>query len=274
MIKGEFMQLDVLKNIGLTDGEVKVYQTLLEGGELSAGELIRKTALKRGDCYNKIYNLRKKGLIREISKQGKKTFRLEHPDKIVQLMEDKINDGLTDKKTLESIMPNLISQYNLVRDKPGVTFYEGKDGIQTIYNDILREMSNEESYQLIRSKYEEIYNREIVPKILQPFVKKRVRKKIRVNSLTPYEPPLEKENPQERIKKDQKNLFDRQWVLTDDYNAPVEIDIYKNKVAFLSFKKELLGAVIESPQIALAMKQLFLLAKLGAKIRFEDKYKK
>ena len=48
-------------------------------------------------------------------------------------------------------------------------------------------------------------------------------------------------------------------------NTTLEIDIYGNKVALLSFGKELIGTIIESKQIAEALKQIFDLAKLGAK---------
>lgn len=55
----------------------------------------------------------------------------------------------------------------------------------------------------------------------------------------------------------------------DEYTAPVEIDIYGDKIALMSFGKELIGVIIESPQIARALKEIFLLAKRGAETRKE-----
>ncbi len=49
----------------------------------------------------------------------------------------------------------------------------------------------------------------------------------------------------------------------DKYDAPVEIDIFGNKVAILSFGDELIGMIIESKQIASSLRQLFILATLG-----------
>jgi len=51
------MNLDLLKNLGLSDGEISVYSTLIEYGELPAGAIVKHTKLKRGDCYNKIADL-------------------------------------------------------------------------------------------------------------------------------------------------------------------------------------------------------------------------
>jgi sugar-specific transcriptional regulator TrmB len=84
------MNLSILKNIGLSDGEVKIYNTLLEQGELSAGAIIKASGLKRGDCYNKIYALKKKGLIEEFAKNKKKYFMLEHPNKIEEYINTRV----------------------------------------------------------------------------------------------------------------------------------------------------------------------------------------
>lgn len=59
-------------------------------------------------------------------------------------------------------------------------------------------------------------------------------------------------------------LFERTWVDASLYSAPVEIDIYGDKIALLSFGTELIGVIIQSPQIANALQQIFALAKRGA----------
>ena len=61
--------------------------------------------------------------------------------------------------------------------------------------------------------------------------------------------------------------MNRFWVDKDMYDSPVEIDIFGNKIAILSFGNELMGIIIESKQIAQSLKQIFILATLGAKIK-------
>ena len=46
------MYKDNLTSIGLTDNEANVYEWLLHNGEMSAGDIIDGTGLKRGNTYN------------------------------------------------------------------------------------------------------------------------------------------------------------------------------------------------------------------------------
>jgi len=44
----------------------------------------------------------------------------------------------------------------------------------------------------------------------------------------------------------------------------VEVNVYGNKVSFISFGDETVGTIIESPQIAQAMRELYAMAQIGA----------
>ena len=58
-----------------------------------------------------------------------------------------------------------------------------------------------------------------------------------------------------------------QWLLTrtflppNEYSSPVEIDIFGDNVAFINYSKDGMSTLIESPEIADAMRQMFLFAK-------------
>lgn len=258
------MNLEPLRTIGLTEGEIAIYQVLLEHGEIPASKLIEFSGLKRGDCYNKIYALINKGLAEETIKKGKKHFRLEPPQAIEEYISRKSQEILSTKKEVSAILPEITSLYNLSTHKPGVSFFEGVEGLKKAYNNILDEVEEGGDFDLVRAKYEKVYQQEIVPQVVNQFIKQRVKREIRVKMMTPYE-----EQGKTYESRDKELLVDRQWVSPNDYNAPVEIDVYKNKIALLSFKKELLGVVIESPQIAQAIKQILDLAREGAKSRLE-----
>jgi hypothetical protein len=165
------------------------------------------------------------------------------------------------RKIIDTALPALISDYNLVSGKPGIRFFEGQGGLEKIYEDILE---TGENFYLVRSAYEPAYKGKIVP-IIDEFIKKRVKKGISVTALTPRDRLAQKTTPEQ----DAKILYKRTWLDTKSYNAPVEIDIYGNKVALLSFGAEFIGVIIESPQIAKALKQLFLLSQKGATLPSE-----
>jgi len=256
------MDLELLKNIGLTEGEIHIYSVLLENGELPAKKVIEFTKLKKGDCYNKIYDLKAKGLIEEIEKDKIKHFRLEHPNKIKEFIQKELERISSTEKEIEGVFSDLVSKYNLNYNKPGVTFYEGLEAMNKVYDDIL-EVGKD--YQVVISKRDKIYDEKVMP-VNEKHIRQRVRRGIWVEGLSTFE-----EKKLARVKNDKKNFYKRQWVLTKDYNSPVQINIYGNKVSFMSFGKEFVSLIIDSPQISKAMKQLFNLAKIGAKVEFEKK---
>jgi hypothetical protein len=180
-------------------------------------------------------------------------FIAEHPSNLEKLFDQKEQETKNDKLTYLENLPGLISEFNLAYNKPGITYFEGPAGMEKIYNEILR---TGENFLLIRTSHEPVFQKEILP-IVETFIKKRVAKNIKVTAITPTDV---KPDPA----KDEKWLMRRFWVDKEKYSAPVEIDIFGNKVAILSFGEELIGMIIESKQIALALRQLFQLATSAA----------
>lgn len=60
-----------LKNAGLNTKEATTYLSILELGEASMGQLVKKSKLKRTTLYDLVESLKEKGLI-STAKQGKK----------------------------------------------------------------------------------------------------------------------------------------------------------------------------------------------------------
>ena len=58
-----------------------------------------------------------------------------------------------------------------------------------------------------------------------------------------------------------KFLLTRTLLPPEEYDSPVEIDIFGDNVAFINYSKNGMSTLIESPEIADAMRQMFLFAK-------------
>jgi len=243
------MYKDILVQLGLNQNEAIIYEYLLKNGERSAGEVIKKTPLKRGLVYLVLGELVKKGLILEKKKDKVALFSPAHP----QILEERLaNEEALIKKakfTLEANLAMLVSDFNLVSGRPGVRSFEGVVGLSKIYDEILKDGKD---FLLVRSIHEPVYTNKMLP-VVKRFIKERVAKNISVTAITPTD--IEPDTEQ-----DKQNLFTRYWVPKELYSAPVEIDVFGDKVAMLSFGKELVGTIIESEQIADAMRQLFGLA--------------
>lgn len=168
------MYKEIFTDINLNSSEAIIYEYLLKNGESSAGDIIKKTPLKRGLVYKILDNLVEKGLVIEkksipSKKQGRNKishFLPDHPEKLREFIENEKKRLDKAKNTLEASMPTIISDFNLVSGKPGVRFFEGIAGIKKVIEDSLTAKNVIYSYTDIEAivKYADKINMEYVKK--------------------------------------------------------------------------------------------------------------
>jgi len=249
------MYEEYLQKIGLTEDQARVYSLLVKHGPSQASFITRQVQLSRPLVYKVLHDLESLHLVDKVDEKGKITiFQPTHPSSLETLVQTKKNALEDSELALSTVLEKMVSEYNLAVGKPGVRFLIGAEGLKRIYQDILE---TNKDFHLIRPRFESTFNEHMVP-IVKDFITARVRKNIHVTALTPTD--IEKGNEE----KDASLLLTRVWVPLSLYNSPVEVNIYGNKVAFLSYAKELVGIIIDSPQIAESMRQLFILAGHGA----------
>ncbi|MGC9602448.1 MAG: helix-turn-helix domain-containing protein [Minisyncoccia bacterium] len=243
-----------LTQIGLTKDQAVVYEILVKFGPLQARYIQRRVALTRPLIYRALNGLIALDLVEKKDEPGKvSVFLPAHPLKLKEFIRKKKEEAEDADRSLNGILPKLSSDFNLISGKPGVRFFEGEDGVREIYDDILATGKN---FHLIRSAGVGEFKEKMVS-ILKDFIKWRLRKGISVTALTPS-------NVQPDAEQDKAWRLTRTVVPVNDYSSPVEINIYGDKVAFISYKYEMVGFILESPQIAQAMREIFVLAQNGA----------
>ncbi|PIZ01201.1 hypothetical protein COY62_00045 [bacterium (Candidatus Howlettbacteria) CG_4_10_14_0_8_um_filter_40_9] len=239
------MKSNILTNIGLNKNESLIYETLLSYGEMIASELTEKTKLGRQNTYAVLKTLVQKGLVEEFDKKKKLTYRVEPPQKLLEYTENKKIELEENEKTLSSLLPTLMSDYNLAHNKPGVVYYEGIEGIKRIYEDTLREKPEE--ILVFRSPYEE----KRLNKYIFDYMRRRAKLNIKTKIISPTNPSKEIEKNDELYQKE------RKYIPINIFDLYTEIDIYGNKVAFMSFKKNVMGFIVESPDVTHTLRTLF-----------------
>ncbi|MBW2981626.1 helix-turn-helix domain-containing protein, partial [Candidatus Woesearchaeota archaeon] len=128
----------VLKEFNLTDNEVKIYLTLLDLGSALAGEITTKTGIHRRNVYDSVERLIKKGLIGYISKNNRKYFKAANPNHFFSLLEEEKERLEQKEKSFKSILPQLLLSKKLAKNKQRVTIFEGKKGLITILEDVIK----------------------------------------------------------------------------------------------------------------------------------------
>jgi sugar-specific transcriptional regulator TrmB len=124
------MDTSILEDLGLTNGEIKVYLTLSELGSSSAGPIIEKTNLQNSVVHRALHSLISKGLVTFIIGGKAKTYQISNPKNFVDYLEEK-------KRKFEEIIPELEKRKKLAKEiKEAVTF-KGKRGITQMYAELL-----------------------------------------------------------------------------------------------------------------------------------------
>lgn len=149
--------MDLLEEIGFTQNEAKVYRALLDSGPSSAGGIIAKTGLHRAVVYDTLGRLQEKALVASVTKDNRKMFEAGSPERLRAILKEK-------EEKLERLIPQLAVRSPL---SLSVKVHEGKEGLKTIGEDILRSKPKEvvslgqggETYELIPS-FLDFYHRE------------------------------------------------------------------------------------------------------------------
>ncbi len=247
------MDTEILNGIGLNEGQTKAYTKLLQLGMLSPSKLAEAIGETRTNTYSILQKLEAVGLVKKDTRLKTARYEATHPVNLEAFVERRRNIILNNEYKLNSIMPALVKQYYQTTEQPEILYFHGREALERVYQDIL---DTKKDFHLIMTPNQHDYMGE---KFLDNFVKTRVKRKLKVEALTPDTPEAN-----HRKDVDKKMLLTRTFYDPKLFNMPVEINIYGDKVAYLSFGEEVIGTIIHSPQIAQAQRELFNMIKLAS----------
>ena len=225
-----------------------VYDILLELGEAPAEAITKKAGLKRPTAYYALDQLVRRGLVEEIAGKTKKKFRLTSPEnlqKIIELERVRIERS---QKVFGLELPRLISQHTLTTAKPYIQYYEGLEGIQHLYDDIIKDG---EDILLIRSPYDE--HQPALTELVGRQITRQVKAGIHTRALTPFVP----ETPESVLHHDKKRLVTRRILLREQLFTPAQIIIYGDKVALTAFRDHIITTLVQNNEIASTFRAVF-----------------
>lgn len=247
------MNEEILINLGLNSTQAKAYLALVRHGSLTPPQLAKKTGETRTNAYTVLDKLVELGLAKKEESKKKLSYRVENPVALEKLVKQHRDDALAREKLVKDSMPALLNFFYTYSEQPGVKFYQGVEGIKDIYKDTLR--TGQEIF-LLRSLHDQ-------ETMSADYFDEYRRKRAKLGLQTYMLSPGGAHNDTRKATDEELKIF-RIELPKGAYTAPVEMDIYGDKVALISFGEEAMGTIIESPQIAEAMKQLFSLARIGA----------
>jgi sugar-specific transcriptional regulator TrmB len=235
----------ILMKAGLTKQEAEVYLTLLYLGPSTAGKITAKSGIHRRCVYDCTERLIKKGLVSYFRLNKKRLFEAAHPERLLQVLSEKEEQIRKSFGDIESILPQLISNYKFSAFKHEAGVFRGKEGLKTILEDILK--TGKENLIL--------GGESTAPKILANYLNKfhqrRIEKKI-------PEKFLFNSSEKGRGKEISKMDYTKVRFLPVPFDSSVTINIFGAKTAFITWlEEEPLGILIENGHIADGMRTYF-----------------
>lgn len=226
----------ILTNLGLSPKEARIYLASLETGVASAQTIAKKAQIKRTTAYAVLETLAEKGFVLKTQKEGVIKFIAENPKNIAEKFK-------AFQKSWENNLPELEAIYNKKQVKPKVLFFEGKEGILKVYEDTLQEKPKE----IMMFTTSEIFK--TFDEFPFEYVTKRKKQNIHALRIGPKDAMYS-----QHAKLDVEELSETK--LLKNFDIPIEINIYNNKVAFMSYADKI-GLIIESEGIAKSMKKIY-----------------
>jgi len=243
---------EILLSIGLPKREVGVYLAILDLGRGTVTQIARKARINRTAGYDILDSLVRKDLVRLSGKKPKEEYVAESPTNLLAVLEKRMAETEQQMRVAKEFLPKLEAMHT-VADRPQVRFYEGLEGLKQVYEDTLTSSETIRAHACIDDMHKTL------PNYFPEYYKRRAGKGISIRGIVPK---TETSVAQAAFNVAEKR--DIAFVPADKYYFTPEINIYDNKVMVASWREKL-GIIIESSEIADAMKKAYELAWAEAK---------
>lgn len=175
----------LLEEIGLTEGETKVYLGLLKLGITKIGPLIAESNVSTSKIYNILERLERKGLVGHSVIEKTKHFKAMSPNSILDYMKEN-EDRMKEKRELmQKMIPELETYSRQSKIESEAFVYHGFKAVKNFLYNMIDDIKKGGSYLVMGARYEKkIFG---VRPFFKDFHDRRVGKKIKVKMLANYE---------------------------------------------------------------------------------------
>lgn len=233
------LSTDNLALLGMSLPKARVYVAALELGSATMQALSRKSGVNRSTIYTFIEELKNDGTLYETRKKRRKMYTAVDPDTIVARERARVHH-------LQKLLPELEAIHNEGSYKPKVTYYEGMDGIEEVYKDMLKEKEPIVAYEDV-----EHLRKGLPHRIFEWFPQERARCDVSIQAIS-----RDSKIAREFSKQNMRFLRTNKYISVQDLKT--DINVYGNKVALMDVRgKKPFCVLIENKNLADTMRILW-----------------
>jgi len=232
---------EILRKLGLSPNEIKIYLVLNKHGPNAAGTIAKIANIDRSNCYDSLASLTEKGIIGATIIENVTWYQIADPEVLLHYLKEQEDD-------IKKILPQLKAQYKASKVEGQVKLFKGIRGVKSVFLDIAETgkdnfVFGDEGQFITRMK---IFS--------EQFDRLRSEKKFKTKLI---------------IKKRHKSLnpVESDFRYYDDITeSPAVTNIYGDKVAIIIWSDDPEAIIIENAAVAKSYKSYFdILWKHGTK---------
>lgn len=240
------MDTKPLEEIGLTNGEIKVYLALLKLGQTTAGPIVDESRVTRSKIYDILERLKNKGLVSYITKESTKYFSAADPHNILEYLNKKEEEIQDEKESINKILPQLLNQQKLAQKSKVAEVFIGMKGMENAFNVLLNEVNPDEDFYVFGAgEGEDI---EKIQTFFHRFHDKRAKKKIMTYIIYT-------ESARGLFPTQDNSKFIQARYLID--SSPTAINIYKDYTIIALLTKDPITFLIKNKEVTDSFKKYF-----------------
>ncbi|HLD79543.1 MAG TPA: helix-turn-helix domain-containing protein [Candidatus Nanoarchaeia archaeon] len=236
------MDTNVLKGLGLTDNEVKVYLSVLRLGACSGTEIRKNTKISNSQVYAALDTLIEKGLISYEKRASGRRYTALDPSVIKTILEKR-------NKVLEDSIPYLKSLQNRNISSTDTAIFEGLHGFKNAMLNLAEECPNNEIIYIIGFSNQAYKNKQLAD-ILRDVNKISKQKKHKFKMIL--------DNRENKFfEQRSKEGFSEIKFMQRGFKSPAAIDIFKDFVYILLWDEHPYAIRIKNKNIAEGFRTYF-----------------
>ncbi len=238
------METKLLEEIGLSEGETKVYLALIKLGITKTGNLALQAGVSTSKVYKILNRLEKKGLVGHIIKNNVRHYRSLDPNRLIDYIEEKEKTLEEKKELVRKLIPEIITAQKNKKKPTEATIYHGTKAVANIFKNVIDELHAGDMYYVIGASY---------ISGLRPFFslhhKRRAQKGIKLKMLANYDT---KDNLEKNTYLKAEVKFLPQYLITN-----TEIVFYNNKLLMVLWTLDPYCFVIEDEDAVKSFRKYF-----------------
>lgn len=232
----------------LTAGESKVYVALVQTGESTVGQILKRSGVSHSKIYDILKRLSEKGLVSTIGKGGRQHFTAADPLRLADLVHAEQERTERAATSMKTIIPQLQVMQHTASHTSALNAYEGMKGLKTVAERML-DVKKGDTILILGTPKKLVEN---VGGYMRDWQRRRIKKgavcKLLTNSDAPsWDDAWWKESKRRGLT----------FAKRTTYAPPAYLIITKDRVATIYFSDVILAFLIEHEGIAQSYQQFF-----------------